>query len=78
MITKYIFLKDMNLLKAIAPHWDWVAEDGRPNVVSVLAQQDFWADRFKMIERKISRDQIVNLEVADEATQRLAQEKPFG
>jgi NitT/TauT family transport system substrate-binding protein len=78
MITKYIFLKDVDLLKAISPHWDWVAEDGRPNVASVMAQQDHWADQFKLVELKVSPEQIFKLEIADEATRRLAQEKPFG
>jgi len=78
MITKHIFLKDVNILKAVAPHWDWVDENGKPNVESVLAQQELWANRFKLVERPVSRERIFNLEIAEEATRRLEAEKPFG
>jgi NitT/TauT family transport system substrate-binding protein len=78
MITKYIFLKDVSILKAISPHWEWIAEDGKPNVASVLAQQDYWADRFKLVERKVAREQIFDLGIAEQAAERLASDKPFG
>jgi NitT/TauT family transport system substrate-binding protein len=78
MITKYIFLKDVNILKAISPHWEWISEDGKPNVASVLAQQDHWADRFKLVERKVTSAQIFDLSIAEAAAARLASEKPFG
>jgi NitT/TauT family transport system substrate-binding protein len=78
MITKYIFVKDVGLLNAIAPHWEWIAENGVPNEPSVLAQQDFWSDTFKLVEKKVSGAQIFDSTVAAEAMKRLDQEKPFG
>lgn len=30
LIVKSIFPKDETLLKAVAPHWEWIAEDGLP------------------------------------------------
>jgi NitT/TauT family transport system substrate-binding protein len=77
-ITKYIFVKDTSVLKAVAPHWEWIAEDGVPNVTSVMAQQDHWADIFRLVERKVSQDHVFDLGIAREAARRLAAEKPFG
>jgi NitT/TauT family transport system substrate-binding protein len=77
-IIKHIFVKDVNLLKAVAPHWEWIAEDGQPNVKSVLAQQDHWVDHFNLIERRVSADQIFDLTIARDADTRLSKEKPFG
>ena len=78
MITKYIFVKDVNLLDAVAPHWEWIAEDGKPNVASVMAQQDFWANPFKIVEKKKLASDIFEPAIATEATARLDKEKPFG
>jgi NitT/TauT family transport system substrate-binding protein len=78
MITKYIFVKDVGLLTAVAPHWEWIAENGMPNEASVLAQQDFWSDPFKLVEKKVAGPQIFDLSIAAEAMKRLEQEKPFG
>jgi NitT/TauT family transport system substrate-binding protein len=77
LITKNIFVKDISLLNAIAPHWEYVAEGG-PNEVSVLAQQDFWSDTFKMVERKVPASRIIDASIAAEAVKRLDAEKPFG
>jgi NitT/TauT family transport system substrate-binding protein len=70
--------RDEALLKAVAPHWEWIAEDGTPNIASIMAQQDFWADTFKMVERKVPQARVVGMTIAKEAVQRLAAEKPFG
>ena len=51
---------------------DWNA------LASIMAQQDFWADTFKMVERKVPQDRVVDTSIAKEAVQRLAAEKPFG
>jgi NitT/TauT family transport system substrate-binding protein len=77
LITKNIFVKDISLLNAIAPHWEYVAE-GAPNEASILVQQDFWSDTFKMVERKVAASRIMDLSIADEAIKRLDREKPFG
>jgi NitT/TauT family transport system substrate-binding protein len=78
LIVKSIIPRDEALLKAVAPHWEWIAEDGAPNIASIMAQQDFWADTFKMVERKVSQDRVIDASIAKEAVQRLAAEKPFG
>jgi NitT/TauT family transport system substrate-binding protein len=77
LITKNIFVKDITLLNAIAPHWEYIAE-GAPNEASVLAQQDFWSDTFKMVERKVPATRILDASIAAEAIKRLDAEKPFG
>jgi len=41
LIVKSILPRDEALLKAVAPHWEWIAEDGMPNVASIMAEQDF-------------------------------------
>jgi len=76
-IVKYTLVKDIHILKDIAPHWEWIAENGVPNADSVMAQQDFWNNPFKMVERKVSRDQILDLSIAAEASARLERDKPF-
>ncbi|TMJ91623.1 MAG: hypothetical protein E6G76_02775 [Alphaproteobacteria bacterium] len=78
LIVKSIVPRDEALLKAVAPHWEWIAEDGTPNIASIMGQQDFWADTFKMVERKVPQDRVVDMTIAKEAVQRLAAEKPFG
>jgi hypothetical protein len=45
---------------------------------SIMGQQDFWADTFKMVERKVPQDRVVDMTIAKDAVQRLAAEKPFG
>src|SRR5262249_16180150 len=59
LIVKSIFPRDEVLLKAVAPHWEWIAEDGMPNIGSMMAQQDFWADTFAMVERKVPQDRVI-------------------
>jgi hypothetical protein len=49
-----------------------------PNVASVMQQQDFWADTFKMVEHKVPQDRVIDVSIAKEAAQRLDAEKPFG
>ena len=78
LIVKSIFPRDEELLKAVAPHWEWIAEDGMPNITSIMAQQDFWADNFKMVEHKIPQDRVIDASIAKEAAKRLTAEKPFG
>jgi len=78
VITRNIFVKDVTLLNAVAPHWEYLSENGAPNEASVLAQQDFWSDTFKMVERKVAATRIMDLSIAAEAVKRLEAEKPFG
>jgi NitT/TauT family transport system substrate-binding protein len=78
LIVKSIFPKDEALLKAVAPHWEWIAEDGLPNIASIMQQQDFWADTFKMVETKIPQERVIDQSIARDAARRLDVEKPFG
>jgi NitT/TauT family transport system substrate-binding protein len=78
LIVKSIIPKDEALLKAVAPHWEWIAEDGLPNISSIMQQQDFWADTFKMVEKKIPQERVIDASIAIEATRRLDADKPFG
>lgn len=78
LIVKSILPSDETLLKAVAPHWEWISENGMPNVTSVMAQQDFWSDTFKLVERKVAQDRVIDPSIAAEATKRLDTEKPFG
>jgi len=78
MIIKHIIVKDVELLKAVAPHWEWIAEDGLPNTRSVMEQQDHWAEVFRLVEKKVPEARIFDLGIAQEAARRLATENPFG
>jgi NitT/TauT family transport system substrate-binding protein len=77
-IVKYIFVKDVEILKSVAPHWEFIAENGLPNVASVMTQQDFWSEPFKMVERKVEQAKLFDVSIATEAAARLDKEKPFG
>lgn len=78
LIAKSIIPSDERLLTAVAPHWEWIAEDGMPNSASLMQQQDFWADTFKMVEQKVALDRAFVAGVAEEAARRLDAERPFG
>ena len=78
LIVKSIIPHDEALLKAVAPHWEWIAEDGMPNTASIMAEQDFWADTFKMVESKVPQQRTIEPGIAKEAVQRLNAERPFG
>jgi len=78
ILTKTTVLKDPNTIRAIAPHWSYVNEDGQPNVQSIMKMQDYWADYYKLIETKVKPEQMFDASVAKEAVARLAKEKPFG
>jgi NitT/TauT family transport system substrate-binding protein len=78
ILAKNTFLNKPEIVKAIAPHWSYVSEDGIPPVDSILAMQDYWADYFTYMEKKVTRAQLFDLSIAREAKQRLEREKPFG
>ena len=65
------------LVKAIAPFWSYTSEDGIPPIDSILGMQDYWADYFTFVEKKVPRAQLFELSVAEEAQRRLRTEKPF-
>jgi NitT/TauT family transport system substrate-binding protein len=79
ILAKNTALNKPELIKAIAPHWSYVNEDGVPLVDSVMAMQDFWSGKyFQYVEKKVTREQLFDLAVAHEAKARLDKEKPFG
>ena len=72
-------LNKPELIRAIAPHWSYVNEDGAPPVDSIMTMQDFWNGKdFHFVENKVAREQLFDLSVAKEAKARLDREKPFG
>lgn len=77
ILAQSTFLKKPELVRAIAPHWSYTNEDGIPNVKSVMAQQDYWSDYFKYVEKKVPENQLFDLSIAREAKARLDREKPF-
>lgn len=79
ILAKKTALKQPELLKAIAPHWSYVNEDGMPQVDSIMDMQDFWSGpNFHFVDKKVSREQIFDLTVAKEAKARLDKDHPFG
>jgi NitT/TauT family transport system substrate-binding protein len=79
LLAKNTALNKPELVKAIAPHWSYINEDGLPLVDSVMSMQDFWSGKyFNYVEKKVSREQLFDLSIAKEAKARLEKEKPFG
>ena len=77
ILAKTTVLNKPELLKAIAPHWSYTNEDGAPQADSILKMQDFWADYFTFVEKKVPREQLIDATIAQEAKARLDREKPF-
>jgi NitT/TauT family transport system substrate-binding protein len=77
ILAKNTFLGKPEIVRAIAPHWSYVSEDGIPPIDSILAMQDYWADYFTYVEKKVPREQLFDLSIAPEAKRRLDREKPF-
>jgi NitT/TauT family transport system substrate-binding protein len=79
LLARNTALNKPELVKAIAPHWSYVNEDGLPLVDSVMAMQDFWSGKyFNYVEKKVTREQLFDLSIAKEAKARLEKERPFG
>jgi NitT/TauT family transport system substrate-binding protein len=79
ILAKSTALNKPELVKAIAPHWSYINENGMPLVDSIMQMQDFWSGKyFHFVEKKVTRAQLFDLEVAKEAQVRLAKETPFG
>lgn len=71
------FLKKPELVKAIAPNWSYTNEDGMPPVDSIMDMQNYWADYFTYVEKKVTKEQLFDLSIAKEAKARLDKEQPF-
>lgn len=79
ILARTTALNKPELVKAIAPHWSYINEDGTPPVDEIMKMQDFWSGSgFHFVEKKVSREQLFDLSVAKEAKARLEREKPFG
>jgi NitT/TauT family transport system substrate-binding protein len=78
ILAKNTALNKPELVKAIAPNWGYLNEDGTPPVDSIMDMQDFWSSSdFNFIEKKVSREQLFDLSIAKEARARLDRENPF-
>lgn len=79
ILAKNTALNKPALVKAIAPHWSYVAPDGVPNVKSIMRMQDFWTGPyFHLVGKKVTQAQLFDLSVVKEARERLERDKPFG
>lgn len=65
------------VIKSGAPHWTWMAEDGMPNVKSVMNQEDYWHSYFKLVPKAVTPQQVFNLAAVKEANRQLAKKNPF-
>jgi NitT/TauT family transport system substrate-binding protein len=77
ILAKTTALQKPETIRAIAPNWSYVNEDGIPNVSSVMKMQDYWADYYDYVEKKVSADRLFDTSIAKEALRRLDAEKPF-
>jgi NitT/TauT family transport system substrate-binding protein len=79
ILARNTALNKPELVKAIAPHWSYVNEDGMPQVDSIMDMQEFWSGpKFKFVEKKVTREQLFDLSIAKDAKARLDRDKPFG
>jgi NitT/TauT family transport system substrate-binding protein len=78
ILAKNTALNRPELVKAIAPNWGYIAEDGLPLVDSIMEMQDFWSGKYyQLVEKKVTREQLFDLSIAKDATARLERERPF-
>ena len=78
ILAKSTALNKPELVRAIAPNWSYVNEDGMPLVASIMEMQDFWSGRyFNSVEKKVTREQLFDLDLAKEAKTRLDRDRPF-
>ena len=79
ILAKNTAINNPDLIRTIAPNWSYSNEDGLPMVDSIMEMQDFWSGpHFSLVERKVTREQLLDLSIAREAKARLDKEKPFG
>ncbi|HEX9463397.1 MAG TPA: ABC transporter substrate-binding protein [Alphaproteobacteria bacterium] len=79
ILAKNTALDKPELVKAIAPHWSYIAEDAMPNVASIMEMQEFWSSKyFPYVDKKVSEAQLFDLSIAKEAKERWERDKPFG
>ncbi|CCB63497.1 MULTISPECIES: ABC transporter substrate-binding protein [unclassified Hyphomicrobium] len=78
ILAKNTVLNKPEMVTAIAPHWTYINEDGLPNVDSIMAMQDFWAEKpFSLLKNKVSKEDLFDLSIVKEAAERLKKSNPF-
>lgn len=65
------------VIQSSAPHWAWMAEDGMPNVASVMTQARYWHSYFTLVPQAVSEAQVFDLSAVKEAAARLMKSNPF-
>ncbi|GLS20735.1 hypothetical protein GCM10007874_37520 [Labrys miyagiensis] len=65
------------LIDAARPRWSAMALDGLPGKQAILAQQAFWHEEVKLLERTADADKLFDLTAVTEAKARLADKNPF-
>lgn len=78
ILAKNTALNKPDLIRAIAPHWSYLNEDGMPEVKSIMEMQNFWVHHFGYVAKEVPEEKLFDLSIAKEAKQRLEKEKPFG
>jgi len=78
ILARNTALNKPEIVVAIAPHWTFINENGLPNIDSIMSMQDFWAaGRFKLVQQKVTKEQLFDPTIAGEAAERLAKNNPF-
>lgn len=65
------------LIDAARPRWSAMALDGLPNKEAILAQQKFWHEDIKLLERIADPDKLFDVSAVTQAKEQLAQKNPF-
>jgi NitT/TauT family transport system substrate-binding protein len=77
ILAKTTALQKPETVKAIAPNWSYVNENGIPNIPSIMKMQDYWSGYYDFVEKKVSAERLFDSSIAKEAQRRLETEKPF-
>jgi NitT/TauT family transport system substrate-binding protein len=64
------------LIAKAAPRWTWFDEKGMPNVDSCMAQGALW-NELKLVNAKVTKEQLFDLSPAVEAVAKLSKSNPF-
>lgn len=78
ILTETTFETKPEGLIAQAPRFPWLATNGVPNVDSIVAQQNYWADYFDLVKTKVPRERLMELTLVQDALRILERDKPFG
>ena len=55
ILARTTALNKPELVKAIAPHWSYINEDGMPPVDSIMEMQDYWSGKYFTSSRRKCR-----------------------